>query len=45
MNLKQQCLFVHVPILNQKNLDQIVTDFLLIIQQLKYKLDNYFLSW
>lgn len=31
MNGKQQCLFVHVPILNQENLEQVVTDFLLIM--------------
>ena len=34
-NLKQQCLFVHVPILTQENLGQIVTDFLLILQKIK----------
>lgn len=41
MNLKQQCLFVHVPILNQENLEQIVTDFLLIMQRIKSGVDNY----
>lgn len=35
MNLKRQCLFIHVPILTQENLEQIVTDFLLILQRIK----------
>ena len=33
-NLNHQCLFVHVPILTQENLGQIVTDFLLILQKI-----------
>ncbi len=34
MNLKSQCLFVHVPILTKDNLEQITSDFLVILHKL-----------
>lgn len=37
--LSTKCIFVHVPILTDKNLDKIVADFLLIIRRLTTRRD------
>jgi len=34
MKLNSQCLFIHVPILTEANLEQVVREFLLILQRL-----------